>query len=168
MNNLKKKISILMILSIFFAAFTQLYAQEDQRMERFKDEKMKFFNEKLALSEDVAGVFWPLYQDLNNRRMKIGEEEKTLMTYYKSNADYMTDKEIDETINGYLDIQQKKVDLDLQFHDKFVETIGKAKTMKMYTLEREFRLHILKEFRGGGQGPNGPRGQGRGRTSGRQ
>lgn len=163
MNNLNRRVSVFMVASIFFAAFVQVNAQEDQRMQRFKEEKMSYFNENLQMSEELASVFWPIYEDLNNRRMKIGEEEKTLITYYSSNADYMTEKELDETIKAYLNIQQKRVDLDLQFHNKFVETIGKAKTMKMYTLEREFRLFILRKFRGGGQGPNGPRGQGRGR-----
>lgn len=168
MNNVRKRISLFMVFSICLAAFTQLSAQEDQRMQRFKDEKMAFFNQKLEMSEEVASVFWPLYEDLNNRRMKIGEEEKTLMTYYTSNADYMTDKEIDETTKAYLDIQQKRVDLDLQFHNKFVETIGKAKTMKMYTLEREFRMFILRKYRGNGQGPGGPHNSGKGRRQGRQ
>ena len=49
MNNLKKRISVVLIFSMFIAAFTQLYAQDDQRKERFRDEKMKFFNEKSSL-----------------------------------------------------------------------------------------------------------------------
>ncbi len=171
MNNPNKRIGILLIVSLFISAFTQVTAQDAQRMQRFKDEKISFFNSNLELSEEESAIFWPIYEDLNNRKMKIGEEERTLLSYYNSNADNMTEKEIGETIDAYFVIQKKKPDLDHQYHDKFVEILGKAKTMKMYALEREFRLHILKKFRGGGHGPGGTDGsgtQGRGKGSGRR
>jgi hypothetical protein len=171
MNNLNKRIGILLIISLFISAFTQVSAQDEQRMQRFKDEKVSFFNSKLEMNEEVSEIFWPIYEDLNNRRMKIGEEERSLMSYYNSNSENMTEKEIDETIDSFFNIQKKKLDLDLQYHEKFVEILGKARTMKIYTLEREFRLHILKKFRGGGHGPGGPDGigsQGRGRGSGKR
>ncbi len=154
------KISKGSIVFILFALLLKplaVQAQDTDQMKRYREEKMKFFNDKLQLSEDEAKQFWPVYEDLHNRRMKINEDERNLLNYYSSNADFMSDKEVDETIQKYLDLQKARVDLDLKYHDTFVNIIGKKKTMRMYSLEREFRIYILKKFRGGhGGGPQGP------------
>ena len=70
-----------MILSIGTTAFSQ----QRGHMEKFKEEKTKYFNEKLELSEMEAKKFWPIYEDLMNRNMKINEEERTLIQYYSIN-----------------------------------------------------------------------------------
>lgn len=129
-------------------------------MQRFKEEKIKYFNEKLELTEKEASQFWPVYEDLQNRNMKINEDEKSLLTYYSSNSLAMSEKEIDETIEKFVDLQEKRVKLAQQYHEKFVRIIGKRKTMSMYAIEREFRMYILEKFRAGrGHGE----GDGRGR-----
>ncbi len=166
MKNLNKRIGALLIVVLFISAFTQVYGQRDQQMERFKDEKIKFFNQKLELTEEEGDLFWPLYQNLKNRRMKINEDERNLLTYFSSNSQFLADEETDEVIAKYISLQKSRVDLDLQYHDKFEKIIGKKKTMLMYSLEREFRLHILREFSGGRGGQGRPGGQGRFRNSG--
>jgi len=136
-------------------------AQPEGHMQRFKEEKIKFYNEKLDLSESEANKFWPVTEDLHNRMMKINEDEKNLLVYYSSNYEAMSEKELDETIQKFLDLQKKRVDLNAEYHQTFVKIIGKKKTMQMYALDREFRMHVLSKFRagqGGGSG-RGPRGR---------
>jgi len=116
-------------------------------MQRFKEEKIKYFNEKLELSENEATDFWPAYEDLQNRNMKINEDERSLLNYYMCNSEAMPEKEIDETINKFTALQVKRGELASQYHEKFVKIIGKRKTMQMYALEREFRMYILEKFR---------------------
>ena len=150
-----KGIIITMILCFTGA---NVFAQPSGEMERFRDEKIAFFNDKLDLSEKEAQAFWPVQEDLHNRKMKINEEEKTLLNYYNSNYEAMSDQEVDETIAKFMALQKKRVDLSTEYHDKFVKIIGKRKTMRLYALDREFRLHILQQFRSGrgGEGKGGP------------
>ena len=137
---------------------TTVFAQQRGQMQRFKEERISFFNEKLDLSEEEAREFWPVQEDLHNRKMKINEEEKTLLTYYSSNFEAMSEQEIDETIEKFLALQEKRVALSMEYHEKFEGIIGKKKTMRMYALDREFRIHVLKKFRarkgGSGRGPH--------------
>lgn len=139
------------VIALMIMSFTgaTVFAQPGGQMQRFKEEKIAFFNEKLNLSEKEAEAFWPLQEDLHNRNMKINEEEKTLLNYYNSNYEAMAEKEIDETIEKYRQLQKKRLDLSSEYHEKFVRIIGKKKTMRLYALEREFRIHILHEWRAG-------------------
>lgn len=151
------------LVAFMFMCFTgaTVVAQPGDQMQRFKEEKIAFFNEKLNFSEKEAAEFWPLHDDLQNRKMKVNEDEKTLLNYYNSNYEAMSENEIGETIKKYIDLQDKRHDLNSEYHDKFVRVIGKKKTMRLYALEREFRVHILHKFRAG-RGGNG-RGPHRGR-----
>ena len=166
MSNCSKRIVTFFVLSVFMVSFSQVFAQENQQMGQFKQEKMDYFNEKMDLTEQQKEAFWPIYDDHFNRVMKIHEDEKSLLGYFSSNAEHLTEKEVDETIKKKFDIQQQKLDLEIQYHDKFVQAIGKKKTMIMYTLERDYRMHVLRKFRGGqgGQGRNQGQGMGRHRT----
>jgi hypothetical protein len=136
-------------------------AQQGGHMHRFREEKIKFYNEKLELSEVEAKKFWPVQEDLHNRKMRINEDEKNLLIYYSSNYEAMNDQEIDETIQKYLDLQKRRTELITEYHHTFVEIIGEKKTMKMYALDREFRIYILNKFRAGeggrGRGPRSNR-----------
>lgn len=139
----------------------KVHAQDMTQMERFRNERISFFNEKLGLTEEEATLFWPIQEDLHNRMMKINEDEKNLLNYYSSNFEAMSEEEIDQTIKKFMDLQQSRMDLTNRYHEKFVETIGKKKTMRLYSLDREFKMHVLRRYRAGdppGQGRNrGPR-----------
>jgi hypothetical protein len=161
MKNYTKLSKILIIAMIVFCSGATATAQQGGHMQRFREEKMKFYNEKLELSEAEARKFWPVQEDLHNRKMRINEDEKNLLIYYSSNYEAMSDQEIDETIQKYLDLQKRRTELSTEYHHTFVEIIGEKKTMKMYALDREFRIHILNKFRAGeggrGRGPRSNR-----------
>lgn len=153
-----KQTQALITLMIMCFTGATVIAQPGEQMQKFREEKIAFFNEKLDLSEKEAAAFWPMQEDLHNRNMKINEEEKTLLNYYNSNFEAMSEKEIDETIEKYMQLQKKRLDLSSEYHEKFVQIIGKKKTMQLYALEREFRIHILHKWRAGrggnGRGPH--------------
>lgn len=153
-----KNIRNLFLIILLSGTGSSILAQPDEHMDRFHDEKVNFFNEKLDLSESEAKLFWPVQEDFHNRNMKINEDERTLLNYYSNNYEAMSEKEIDDTIEKFMGLQKKRLELTTQYHDTFVKIIGKKKTMKMYSLDREFRMYILRKFRSGGEGGGG-RGQ---------
>jgi hypothetical protein len=156
-NNMFRLLMIATLLEVLAGTGALVTAQPGGHMQRFKEEKIKFYNEKLELSESEAEKFWPVTQDLHNRMMKINEDEKSLLVYYSSNYMAMSDEEIDETTRKFLDLQQKRLELTTAYHQTFVQIIGKKKTMHMYALDREFRMHVLKKFRAGEGGGRGYR-----------
>ncbi|MCF8224606.1 MAG: hypothetical protein K9J30_01865 [Bacteroidales bacterium] len=141
----------LLVLTAIAMLFTSaaVNAQPDEKMKRFQEERISYFNEKLELTDKEAESFWPLYEDLQNRMMKNMEDEKALLNYYLNNLGALSDEEVNKTISGYMDLQDQRHNLRKKYHDSFVKIIGKKKTMKMYALEREFRMHILRKFRSG-------------------
>lgn len=148
--------TVFIALAITFVTYAHAFSQGEPQMEKFREKKINYFNEKLDLTEDEKKVFWPIYHDHFNRIMKINEDERSLLSYYKNNADYLSEEEIDETITKHFSLQEQRLKIEREYHDKFVKAIGKKKAMTMYTLERDYRMHVLREFRGGNHGKGGP------------
>ncbi len=155
MKKIHNTFRLLIIATCLTGMGAMVTAQPGGQMQRFKEEKINFYNEKLDLSEAEAEKFWPVAQDLHNRMMKINEDEKNLLVYYRSNYEAMSDEEVDETIQKFLDLQKNRLELSTEYHKTFVKIIGKKKTMKMYALDREFRIHVLKKYRAGDGGHRG-------------
>lgn len=132
-----------------------LFAQPGDKMGKFHEEKISFFTEKLDMSDKEADKFWPVHEDFHNRNMKINEEERILLDYYNSNYEAMSDEEVHEHLEKYIALQKKRVELGAKYHMKFIEILGERKTMRMYALDREFRKHILRQFRAGHGGGRG-------------
>ena len=153
-------IYLFLLLFLASSGLLSLNAQSEEQKKRFQEEKVIFFNEKLNLSDSEAKLFWPVHEDFHNRQRKINEDERSLLNYFNDNSEALSEQEIDETIEKFMDLQNKRVELTSQYHKIFVEIIGKRKAMKMYSLDREFRMYILKKFRSG-EGERGGGGRGR-------
>jgi len=151
----------LVYLSLALFLSVPAVAQMNQNTERFQEERIAFFNEKLQLTPEQAEKFWPVYDDYNNRRIKMGEEEKNLLNFFACNSDNMTDQEIEESIKKYLDLQQKEADLTSQYTRKFETFLPKKKVLMIFVTERQFRVYLLQQI-GGRGGPQNGRGMHRG------
>lgn len=149
MKTLHNHLIIFIACSLMAALPGSLAGQQrnNPQSERFEEEKIAFFTEKLNLSEAEAEEFWPVFNDLHNRRMKINQDEKSLLDYYSTNAQYMSDEEVSETVKKYLDLQKQRRTLESEYHDKLVGVLGERKVMTLYSLEREFRFYLLRKFR---------------------
>lgn len=150
--------AMVFVLLILLANQSLVLAQPNHdKMRRFHEEKINYFNEKLELNEKETKAFWPVYEDLQHRIMKTMEDEKNLLNYYNNNADALSEDEVKNNIDEFFKLLDQRHELKREYHNKFVDIIGERKTMRMYSLEREFRMYILKKFRsgkGGGKGHN--------------
>ena len=158
MKQLHATFTLLFVMILVMSPMTGVSGQSGFKSEQFQEEKIAFFNEKLSLSDEQANQFWPVYKDLHNRRMKINQDEKSLLDYYQTNSQYMSDEEVSESLAKYRDLQEKRKNLESEYHKKLLDVLGERKVMMLYTMEREFRLHLLRKFqhrnrqgRGGGR-----------------
>ena len=66
-------ITTLMFLSITSGT---LFAQSQEQIDKFNEERKIYFTEKLELTESESKAFWPLFEDFQNRKMKLVEDER--------------------------------------------------------------------------------------------
>jgi len=137
-----------------------LRAQTDEQIERFKQEMESYYNEQLALTPSEQGKFWPIYNDFYNRKLRLDEDERNMYRYCHSNVQNMTDQEITQALEKIMQVKDDKHGLQKEFHEKFMRILPPKKVLLLYKVERDFRMHLIRQLRKRGEGNEGRRGGG--------
>ena len=128
-----------------------LLAQTEEQIERFKKEREAYYNEKLELTDQEIKAFWPIYNDFHNRRMKLAEDERNTFMYAQSNANNLSDQEINNNLKKIRELKEQQIQLENQYYqDKFPEALPPKKVLELYAVEWEFRRHLLRKLRNKG------------------
>lgn len=142
-----------------------LSAQTEEQIQRFKQEMESYYNEKLQLTPAEKEKFWPLYNDFYNRKIKLDENERITYRYCHNNVHNMSDQEIIQSLEKIMQLKDEKHRLYQEYHEKFLEILPPKKVLMLYKVERDFRMHLIKQLRRHGRGwddkrkgPGGSRG----------
>jgi hypothetical protein len=144
----KLHISLLLVLfSLVHILFAQAQIRQPEKKDNFMQQKINFFTENLQLTPTESGQFWPVYNDYQNRRDKITRDRNTLMKYYESNKNNMTEDEAGELISKYVAFQQEETRLLETYTKKFQEFLPSKKVMRIYIVELDFKKWLLQNLR---------------------
>jgi hypothetical protein len=139
-------------------------AQSQEQINKFNEERKVYFTEKLELTEMEAKAFWPLYEDFQNRKMKLVEDERNTWMYAHKNADNLSEKEILETLEKAYTLKEKQLALEIEYYEGiFLKALPAKKVLKLGKVEWDFRRHLIEKLRGN---DSDRRGQGGGSGSG--
>ena len=154
----RKHIPFTFMLVGFFLFFmlTGIQAQKDQ-YEKIKSIKIAYITEQLSLTPAEAEVFWPVYNDFENRGYEIRDERKKVIENFRNNSENMTENDISKVLDEYIGFFTTENDLMIQYNNKLKEILPPEKVMKLHLAEIQFRRHLiekLRDQRGGGKGPS--------------
>ena len=136
----------LLVAFFLFIIPAKAQAQEDP-FEEFKSMKIAFVTEKLNLTPAEAEVFWPVYNDFENRRNKIRDERRKLAESFTKNSATMSEAEISKILNDYIGFFNAENKLLIQYNIKLKEILPPSKVMKTHLVEIQFRHHLIDEIR---------------------
>jgi len=163
---MKSRVTYILIAVLFlFTTSGTLLAQSQEQIEKFNKERKVYFTEKLELTDSEAKAFWPLYEDFQNRKMKLVEDERNTWMYAHKNADNLSDKEILETLEKGFTLKDKQQLLEREYYqEKFLDALPAKKVLKLGKVEWDFRRHLIHKLRDEGKG-KGRQSKGAGRPS---
>ena len=139
------KIYILIIAVLF--SIPRSYSQEKASTNRVHQAKVKFFTEKLGLNKEEFKKFWPVYNDYQSRKNRLVAERRNMMRFYTENHKNMSDSEISETLNRYIEIEKEETRLLETYNESFKRILPDEKVLKIYIVEVQFKNHLLKQLR---------------------
>lgn len=162
----RTSIFLLTITLFLFTTSGILIAQSQEQIDNFNKERKAYFTEKLELTDAEGRAFWPLYEDYQNRNMKLVEDERNTWSYAHNNAENLSEKEILETLNKAYDLKQQQLELEMEYYEgKFLDALPAKKVLKLGKVEWDFRRYLLRKLRdegdrnrnqGGGDRSNEP------------
>lgn len=152
----RRLLYFLTALMFLLPASATLIAQSQEQIEKFNEERKVYFTEKLELTDTESKAFWPLYEDFQNRKMKLVEDERNSYKYANKNMDNLTDSEIKTTMEKIYRLKEEQIQLEKEYYQvKFHEALPARKVLKLGKVEWDFRRHLLHKLRGEEAGKKG-------------
>ncbi|MDR1172917.1 MAG: hypothetical protein LBL24_10715 [Bacteroidales bacterium] len=115
--------------------------------EQMQVERIAYFTEKVGLTTEEAQFFWPVYNEMDNKRTALFEERASIMHKYMNDADHLNDKQVEEQLNRLVAIQRQEMALPAEYDAKFRKVLSARKVMNLYVAEMGFRNYLLQKMR---------------------
>jgi hypothetical protein len=132
-----KKLFVIAILSIFAL---NLSAQDtpvlDSVMEaNFKAEKKALIKEAMQLNEEEAKVFWPLYNEYNEKLLTLNKEMLKIINDNAKNINNLSDDQAEKIWKEKLDHDYDVVKLEKKYFKKMIKVLPAAKAVRYFQAE---------------------------------
>lgn len=144
---------------LLLIAALSLPAQDGERIEALK---IGFITEKLSLTPAEAQQFWPVYNAYMEEKKKLRKEMVMMRMEARMNAEDLSDKELREMADNYVQFKRQDAELATKYHESFANSLPPRKLLKFYRAEEEFPMWLLRQARLQGAGAERPMMQGGG------
>lgn len=101
-----------------------------------------YLTEGLELSSSEAKVFWPVWEEEKDAMHAIQDSIQSIQKAIKQES--LTVADSDALLQTYLQLSIRKVELMNEEMLKVSEILGSQRAMRIPSLEREFRLQMVK------------------------
>lgn len=137
-------------------AFAQPNERREEMREKMKSIKIAFMTSELELTPDESKVFWPLYEEHEN---KIESMRKAIRP--DKSEDELTDEEAKNLLKAYFKMEKDKLKLDEEFVQQLMPILGPQRIIRMRKSDEKFKRKLLERSREnrGGKGRYGGRGE---------
>lgn len=136
-------------------------AQGDDKEDRDdKIEKLKiaFITKKLNLTSEEAEKFWPIYNEMENKIKELRKANRSINKELEDNFDKLSEEDAKKKLNTVFENETKETAIRKEYAEKITKVIGSKRTLKLLSLEHEFRRELLETLRENRQGPPPPHG----------
>ena len=147
---MKRYIPFILVLSFVFSGLHSNAQETDKesKEQQIKSQKIAFFTDKIGLTPEEAEKFWPIYNSYWDKKNKITAERKEKMTYFAQNSENMSEQEMRNYADIYINYEIQLAELLNEYHEKFKEILPIKKVMKIYLADYEFKAYLLRKIRG--------------------
>lgn len=116
--------------------------------EQFLAMKVAFFSNALNLTPREAELFWPLYNEFWEKRVKSRKEYMHIMEKVNS-PEPKGKEEIERLSEQFLSNFTKENDLMREYYVKFKEILPTEKALKIFNTEEKFKKSLLNRYKRG-------------------
>ena len=133
----------------------QSQEQREKRKAKMKEMKKAFIKTELELTEEEEEVFWPIYDEFENKRDALRKEHKSLRKQFKGKSlDEVSEAEAEEMLIKEMEFREKRLALDKDFEQELKTSLSAKKIILLHKAERKFKKQLLDRMKGrrGGEG----------------
>ena len=117
---------------------------------QLKTLKIGYITETLDLSSNEAQIFWPIYNEHQDKIHSLRKnEQRKLMQQIKNDGglDALSEKEAEEILEKFLSIQNEIQEEQSKMYSDLKGVISAKKILKLHHAENEFNRKLLQRLR---------------------
>lgn len=140
------------LFTLVFASFGMLlWAQQtndyiELMRSVIKTEKKAAISEVMELSAAEADLFWPLYNEYNEKRYQVGTKLVKLVGEYADNYSKMTDELATDYWKRNMAIDMELLKLEKSYYKKFLKVLDAKKTFRYFQAENKIETLMLAQL----------------------
>ena len=148
---MKSKVIAIVCLLAPVVAFAQKPAEgaakrdKEEYQKKMSEMRVNYVRENLGLTDAQNEKFLPLYAEKLKKTSELRKEGKLVAKDFKDNYESKSDAEIDASMKAKFDSQQKVLNLEKEYYEKFKGVIPVKKVAKLQEVEREFQMGVLRK-----------------------
>jgi len=149
----RKGIFLLLLAGLINTSFS-LFAQHDEKrkaeFEAFKEKRAAFITQAVNFTADEAKAFWPLYNELQEKKFDLNRQQKKALAQFKEyekTGKTHTESEYKDIVNLIIQLKAKDTALDEEYIDKFAKIISYEKIFLYQQAELQFARQMLNQRR---------------------
>lgn len=132
---------------------------EKERDEKIDKLKIAFITDELELTSEEAEKFWPIYNELEGKLKELRKANRKIQKEIDENYETLTNEDAKKKLETILENDKKEIDLRKEYSEKFSKVIGDKRTLKLLSLEHEFKRELLERLKEQGPPPPPPGGR---------
>ena len=141
-----KRLTIILALLFCGIAFSQAENFETGYIDLLKKdlqaEAKKLVDENMELTGDQAKVFWPIYDNYDAALLELSNERLNVIADYMLDFYDLSDEKAESLLNRVFEIDQKKLDIQKEYFDKFNAVLPATLVGKFYQIDNYIDLLI--------------------------
>ena len=153
MHNSLSFLTLLFMIPMLAIAQTP-QSQKELREDRMQALRVAFFVEELSLTPEESALFWPAWNEQEEKLKAHGDAVRSIETQLKSTE---SEEEAAELIQELKQLQLAGLELRHQAIDRIAAFIGYRRAGMIKQVEREFRTRVMKRRMKGIESGNGQR-----------
>jgi hypothetical protein len=120
------------------------FSQNESKSDKVETMKIAFLTNKLNLTAKEAQLFWPLYNEYNQKMETLRKAKKSEYDEIKSKNGTPSDKEIAAYMEEVFSTKQKELDVQKEYYAKYVKILPMKKVALLYQAENQFKKELLR------------------------
>jgi len=144
---MKKYLILITLIMVGFNVIAQqAHDYVEISREVLKTEKKAIIAELMQLSEEESAIFWPLYNEFQNKMYEVNTRKVNLIMDFAANYENMSSEKATEVINTFQSIEMELLKLDKTYAKKFLKILPAQKALRYLQAENKIENLINAEL----------------------
>jgi hypothetical protein len=134
------------ILAALLMFSTAIVSAQNPNRERLESYKIAFFTQRLNLTPAEAEKFWPLYNQYQEKKIKIQQERMALNKKFNQETTTLSDEEMLVMGDKLIELEVLEAELSMTFHKHIKAVLPPAKVLRFYQAENQYKVQLLNQL----------------------